>query len=246
MGFVLLLRVVELAARQGVSLSLFSLDYTLAPQAQFPRQQQEALSAYRYLVEDQGTDAGNIVIGGESAGGHVALTALLAINDARLPKPGGALLLYPWVNLKNAGESFVRNKNLDMLSKPSLDHSVQLVLGRDGQKKHDDLVDFSAPLSNGRSWARLLPAQTRVNVGSHDLFVDDVGLFVRNAKADGADIVLEVTPKKGHGWQMVDNMPKEKGYYSMDPAQEVERGVLPGSDSVADHIFELFKAMDAL
>lgn len=243
MGFTLLLRVMEVAAQQGISLSIFSLDYTLAPHAQFPQQQQEAIAAYRYLLQDQGIDARRIVIGGESAGAHVALTALLAIEDAGLPKPGGALFLYPWVNLKNSGGSTTRNKHLDMLSKDSLDRAVELAVGPDGQEKHATLIDLAAALPEGRSWAKILPAVTRVNIGSHDLFVDDVGLFVNHAREDGANIHLEVTPKMSHGWQMIGNVPNEKAYCAMSPESPVAEGLLPGSENVANHFLEIMKSI---
>ncbi|KAK6065677.1 alpha/beta hydrolase fold protein [Seiridium cupressi] len=239
MGFVLLLRVVELAAEQGISLSIFSLDYTLAPPAQFPQQQQEALAAYCYLLEDQGIDAGSIILGGESAGTHMALAALLGLDAAGLPKPGAALLLWPWVNLKNTGASFVRNKYKDMVSKSLYDQCVALAIGPNGQEKHAALIDFASASPEDRSWAEILPNITRLNIGSHDLFVDDAGLFVDQAKKDGANIHLEVSPRMTHGWQMLSDMPNEKAYLAMSPDSRVAEGFLPGSENVATHLIEI-------
>ncbi|KAK9421729.1 putative Monoterpene epsilon-lactone hydrolase [Seiridium unicorne] len=239
MGFILLLRVVELAAEQAISLSIFSLDYTLAPHAQFPEQQQEALAAYRYLLEDQGIDAGSIILGGESAGTHMALTALLGLDAAGLPKPGAALLLWPWVNLKNTGASFVRNKYKDMVSKSLYDQCVALAVGPNGQEKHAALIDFASASPEGYSWAEILPNITRLNIGSHDLFVDDAGLFVDQAKKDGANIHLEVSTRMTHGWQMLSDMPNEKAYLAMSPDSQVAEGFLPGSENVATHLIEI-------
>jgi hypothetical protein len=67
-----LLRVSELIAEKtpDTSLAIFSVEYTLGPEARFPTQQREALAAYRYLL-DRGIAPERIVVGGVSAGGHL-------------------------------------------------------------------------------------------------------------------------------------------------------------------------------
>lgn len=61
------LRIAETAAECGISVSWFGLEYSLAPEAKFPTQVEQAVAGYKYLL-DQNIDASNIAVLGDSAG----------------------------------------------------------------------------------------------------------------------------------------------------------------------------------
>lgn len=79
-----------------------SIDYRLAPQHPFPAAVEDALATYLYLIdppkneESQPIDPQKIVIAGDSAGGGLTFALLMAIRDAGLPAPAGAMTLSPW------------------------------------------------------------------------------------------------------------------------------------------------------
>ena len=73
-------------------------DYRLAPEHPFPAALEDALSAYRWLL-DRGTEPEQIVVAGDSSGGGLAMSALLALKRDGLPQPAGAVLLCPGVDL---------------------------------------------------------------------------------------------------------------------------------------------------
>lgn len=90
----------------GIS-RLFALEYRLsvgppfAAANPFPAAIIDAIAGYRYLIEDIGFDANNIIIGGDSAGGTIAiaLTRYLALHSFQnLKMPRGLLLLSPYVD----------------------------------------------------------------------------------------------------------------------------------------------------
>ncbi|RIB07389.1 Alpha/Beta hydrolase protein [Gigaspora rosea] len=92
-----------------VKARVFSTNYRLAPQNQFPASLCDTVAAYLYLIDPE-PDAGfkpinpkKIVIAGESAGGGLALATLLFLRDLGLPLPGGAILL---VDLTHSMPSF--------------------------------------------------------------------------------------------------------------------------------------------
>ncbi len=75
-------------------LSAFSLDYRLGPEHPWPCAGNDAIRGYRWLLS-QGYRAEDIVIAGDSAGGHLALD-ILAVNHAtRTPQPGSMVLFSP-------------------------------------------------------------------------------------------------------------------------------------------------------
>jgi monoterpene epsilon-lactone hydrolase len=61
--------------------------YRLAPEHPFPAGLEDCLAAYRHLL-DLGTDPKSIVIAGDSAGGGLTLSTLLALRDDGDPLPG--------------------------------------------------------------------------------------------------------------------------------------------------------------
>jgi acetyl esterase/lipase len=242
-----LLRVSELIAERkpDISLAIFSVDYTLGPEAKFPTQQREALAAYRYLM-DQGISPERIIVAGVSAGGHLAVSCLLAIAEEGLAKPRGALLLCPWVNLKNASPSFETNRHKDTLSKSLLDRCVKAIGAGPGADCEPDalcLVNFTTPRSHlpdgPKTWADILPARTWVNVGSHDVFLHDIQTFVQNATADGASVELQVSPGMAHGWQFKLDRATQGEYCGLGPWEDVPVGLMPGSENIAEELLRV-------
>ena len=66
-----------LKAAQAARARLAILEYTLAPELEYPGQLAQAVSALRFILGDAGGNASRIVVGGDSAGGNLTL-ALLA------------------------------------------------------------------------------------------------------------------------------------------------------------------------
>ena len=80
------------------------IDYRLAPEHPFPAPVEDAVKAYRWLL-DQGFKPGHLAIAGDSAGGGLTFSTLLAIKKEKLPMPACATPLSPWVDLENVGET---------------------------------------------------------------------------------------------------------------------------------------------
>lgn len=95
----------DLAARSG--LRVFAPRYRLAPENPFPASIDDALAAWAGLLE-QGHTPDQIILGGDSAGGGLAL-ALLARLCANGQRPAGLVAFSPWTDVSLTGASLVTN-----------------------------------------------------------------------------------------------------------------------------------------
>lgn len=74
----------ELSRRLGFS--AFSVAYRRAPEHRFPAAQDDILNGFLWLLE-QGHSPGDIVIAGDSAGGHLALGLCGRLREMRIAQP---------------------------------------------------------------------------------------------------------------------------------------------------------------
>ena len=91
---------------------VFCAAYRLAPENRFPAAVEDALEAYRYLLE-KGYPASHICLCGESAGGGLCYALCLKLKQLQLPLPCGIIAISPWTDLTASGESYQRNRDVD-------------------------------------------------------------------------------------------------------------------------------------
>jgi acetyl esterase/lipase len=76
-------------------LPAYAVRYRLAPEHPFPAAFDDTVAAYRHLL-DEGYE--RIVVAGDSAGGHLAISLVAALTEADLPTPAGLVLFSPLVD----------------------------------------------------------------------------------------------------------------------------------------------------
>ena len=72
--------------------------YRLAPEHPFPAAIEDAVAAYRFLL-DGGRRSDAIAIAGDSSGGGLAVACGLAVRDRGLAAPAGVAAISPWADL---------------------------------------------------------------------------------------------------------------------------------------------------
>jgi acetyl esterase len=95
-----------LCRRSGVA--IVSVDYRLAPEAPFPAGPDDCLAAFDWVRQhagDLGFDVDRIAVGGDSAGGNLAIVTALA----RRGRVAFQLLVYPVTDLTMTSESYQAN-----------------------------------------------------------------------------------------------------------------------------------------
>lgn len=168
-----------------------AVDYRLAPEQPFPAALDDCVAAYRWLLS-QGIAPQEIVIAGDSAGGNLTLSTLLALRDAGNPLPAGAVCLSPVTDLACSGESFT-HKTDPLLDADWLRQVFQMYTN--GHQTH---VPLLSPL-----YADLggLPP-VLIQVGSDEILLSDSTRLAERAQAAGVDVTLDVWQGMWHVWQL--------------------------------------------
>jgi acetyl esterase/lipase len=174
----------------------FAIDYRLAPEHPFPAAIDDAVTAYRWLV-DQGITPKSIAIAGDSAGGGLTVTTMLAIRDAGLPLPAAGVLISPWLDLDNQGASMTGKAEADpSLEKQGLDLFASGY--RVGVTAETPRRELLAPLDAD---LRGLPPLL-IQVGTAEVLLDDSTRLATRAAAADVATQLAVWPHMIHVWHL--------------------------------------------
>lgn len=169
-----------------------TVDYRLAPESPYPAAPDDALAAYRGLLQAEG-DTARIAIAGESAGGNLALVTLVSIRDAALPMPFAGVLMSPWTDLAVTGESSIAKAGIDpALTAPALRTRARDYLG--------ELDPASAIVSPIHADLTGLPPLL-IQAGSHEILLDDATRLAAKAATDDVAVILDITPEVPHVFQ---------------------------------------------
>ncbi len=183
--------VAHIAAAAGCR--ALNVDYRLAPEHPHPAAVDDALAAYRWLL-DQGIAPANIAVSGDSAGGGLTVATLLAIKDAGLAQPAAGVPISPWVDLEGVGESMDSKSGSDLIvQREGLKQMADMYLnGRDA--RHPTAAPLYGDL---RGLAPLY-----IQAGGDETLLDDSTRLATRAAHAGVEVRLDVFPEMQHVFQL--------------------------------------------
>ncbi len=173
-------------------------DYRLAPEHPFPAALEDATSCWRWLMSG-GYAPHHIAIAGDSAGGGLALSTVLALKASGAALPACVIGLSPWTDLDGAGPTAQPGAVDDpMLSPVGLHTSARHYAPGDLRNPlaaplHGDLEGFPPLL---------------LQVGTKEILLSDSTRFADKAKSAGVEVTLEIEDGLIHVWQMFPQLPE--------------------------------------
>jgi epsilon-lactone hydrolase len=182
---------------------VLAINYRLAPEHRFPAPLDDTLTAYHWML-DQGFRPSDIALAGDSAGGNLALAAMLSLRGGGLPLPVAAALMSPWTDLTASGASYVSRVHAD----PIHQRKMILALARNYLGEGGDPRDpLASPVF--ADLAGLPPLL--IQVGDRETVRDDSTVLAERARAAGIDAELQVWDGMIHVFQMFSEIAEARG-----------------------------------
>ena len=176
---------------RAASVRALAINYRLAPENPCPAAVEDSVKAYQWLLAS-GVKPGHVVIAGDSAGGGLTVSTLVALRDAGDTLPTAGVCISPWTDMECSGESLLASvEGGGMIALDGIRQMANAYIGD---------ADARTPLASPiyADLKGLPPLLIQVG-GAEELYSDATRLAER-AEADGVDVTLESWEDMFHVW----------------------------------------------
>jgi monoterpene epsilon-lactone hydrolase len=190
------------AARLGRASGMRVLfpEYRLAPEHPFPAAIDDVLAVWRWLCSGHNLSARSMAVVGDSAGGGLAVSLLVATRDAGQALPAAAVLMSPTADLTSTGASMTERADQDPISTPAMlrQFAADYLAGANPR------MPLASPLF--ASMVALPPLL--IQVGTADLLLSDSERLATAAAQAEVNVTLQVGEGRPHVYPIMLGTPE--------------------------------------
>jgi monoterpene epsilon-lactone hydrolase len=181
-------------------LPVFSVDYRLAPRYRFPTASDDVRAGWDWLVHTCGVPTKQIVVAGDSAGGHLTVDMLLQ-PEVAASSPAALVLFSPLIDL-----TFELSLARERIRR---DPAIRVADAARLVKLYHPGIDLTHPrLTLDVAGGSMLPP-TLIQAGGAEMLQDDARQLAADIKAAGGRCELQVWPHQIHVFQALPRMTPE-------------------------------------
>jgi monoterpene epsilon-lactone hydrolase len=181
-------------------LPVFCIDYRLAPRHRFPAAADDVRAGWDWLVETCGLPPKNIVIAGDSAGGHLTVDMLLQ-PEVAAQAPAALVLFSPLIDLTFALSVASEQLRPDPAIRAAMAARLVALYHAGIEPTHHRLT---LDVASGPA----LPA-TLIQAGGAEMLQGDARQLAADIRAAGGRCELQVWPHQVHVFQALPRMAPE-------------------------------------
>lgn len=183
------LDLLQIVNDNGHDIAVFFPRYTLTPYARYPTQLRQATEALRYILSETGRSPSNVIVGGDSAGGNLAMAVLLHLSHPHpdieplaLSAPlAGVFGFAPWINFNRDWPSMTENAYKDIITPTVLKTWSTAYL--DGNNQGDNWAEPDrAP---AEWWQDVKTERILILAGGDEILLSPIEAFANKIKVCG-------------------------------------------------------------
>jgi acetyl esterase/lipase len=186
--------VAKFAEATGLRALLY--EYRLAPEHPYPAALEDSVTAYQWLL-DQGFTSRNIAFIGDSAGGGLCLTLLLALKERGITLPAAAVAVSPWTDLSCSGQAYFENA-----ARCLSPQGCWQAFAAHYTAGHDPRDPMVSPLFGDLEG---LPPLF-ITAGDQEILLDDASGFASKAREAGVAVTLKIGQGLFHCYPVCGNL----------------------------------------
>ena len=200
----------------AAGMRMISIDYTNPPVAQWNKVQAQIGAVLKGIMA-QGTPISRIALFGDSAGGNLALRAVLNLREEGGAMPAAVLLFSPWADLTNSGDTAITLADAD----PTLSSAGLLANSARAYAGSLELKDPRVSPLHGDFTKGFPP--TMIQDGTRTILLSDSVRTYRALKAARQDAVIDLYEGMWHVFQGA-------------PAPEAAEALASAGDFIRQHV----------
>lgn len=183
-----------------MEMRVYSVEYTLAPEARYPVARNQCLAVYRKLVDQFGAE--NILCMSASSGCQLMMSMFIVAKREGVPLPRAQYLCTPATDFRSAGDSLVFNASRDIMPVEMLSEMVKQNYQAEGVRMEDP--EYSPLFAE---YETSFPP-TVITTGTRDVLLSSSVLLYWRLREASVKVELLVSEGMWHGFDWEEEMPE--------------------------------------